>query len=138
MKIHLLIILSQLLSCLIANGQMGERPTKPNLVQEFTGSVINSVQYDGDFYFTLKDSGNREFDFYFNAGTCYPDGDPGAIEAEMDDELYDLILDAASSSSRLIVRVTAKSSYGHFCLPCDDCEEEKVLIWRPMKVVRIK
>jgi hypothetical protein len=89
MKVHLLLFWSQLLSCLIVSAQNSDRPLKLNLVKEFTGTVINSVQYDGDFYFTLRDAGNRELDFYFNAGTCYPDGDPGAIEAEMDNELYD-------------------------------------------------
>lgn len=138
MKGNFLLVLFQLLVSVVVNAQTGERPAKLNLIQEFTGTVINSVQYDGDFYFTLKDAGNRERDFYFNAGSCYADGDPGAIEAEMDGDLYDLILDVANSSSALMVRVTAQSSYGHFCLPCDDCEEEKVLIWRPTKVVRIK
>ncbi len=137
MRIFFCAILFSLLSLGGYSQTKQPRPKTVGIIQEFNGIVTNSVQYDGDNFFTLEDVNKKEIDFYFSASGCFPEGDPEALEVDIDSELSDLLIDVSSAPSPIKVKVTAKSTYGYFCLPCDECEQEKVIIWRPTKVVRI-
>ncbi len=132
-------ILTYLFFSISIFGQKVNKPNKIGLTKEFSGRVTSYYQYDGDRFFTIKDAAGYEIELYFNAGSCHGDGDPFYIETEINAKLLERIENLhGDNKEKITVKVTAKSTFGLFCGNCDDCEKNKQIIWRPVKVIEIK
>ena len=116
-------------------AQKEYKPTKIGIVNEFTGNISGSFQYDNDAFFWINHPQLGKITFYFLNGSCSAGEDKYALPIKISDELREKFF-SENEWKNLKIKVTAKSSYGIFC-GGDSGIEKKVLIWRPIVVTLV-
>lgn len=110
-------------------------PTSINQIKEFTGVILYTTLFEGEYAFTINDYKLGKITFYFRT-----DGkveDPYRIECKIPEELDNRLI--SDDVKGIKVKVKAKSAYGYFFNYADKPNfKSKRIIWRPFEITRIR
>jgi hypothetical protein len=119
-----------------ATKSIGQKnPSKIGIIKEFTGIVENVYLYQGDNYFSIKDAKHGTVTFFVDSNM----DDEFELDCEMDEGLHDEIYGYIDQENKIKVIVRAKSAYG-WVDHGDGIKKKfkKQIIWRPVKVTKLK